>query len=93
MARTTRAVSIAELSEDSAGVVRRARASKRPVEVTAGGRTQVILLSVEAYERREREREILLALARGERELGAGRGFSLDRVLGEADKVLARPRK
>jgi hypothetical protein len=46
-----------------------------------------------AYERSQREREILVALARGEREIAAGRRFSLERVLGDADKVLARPRK
>jgi prevent-host-death family protein len=89
----SRAVSVTELSEDPAGVVRRVRGSKRPVRVTARGRTQAILLSVETYERNEREREILLALARGEREMAAGRGYSLDRVLGDADKVLARPRR
>ena len=52
-----------------------------------------MLLSVEDYECSEHERRILLALARGEREIAAGRGFSLARVLGDADKVLARSRK
>ena len=89
----SRAVSVAELSENPAGVVRRVRGSKLPVRLTAGGRTQAILLSVETYERNERERAILLALARGEREMVAGRGFSLERVLGDADKILARARR
>jgi len=61
--------------------------------LTERGRTQAVLLSVEAYERSEREREILRALARGEREIAAARGFSLERVLADADKVLARTRK
>lgn len=93
MAKVSRAVSVTELSENPAGVVRRVRGSKSPVKVTEGGRTQAVLLSVETYERSEREREILLALARGEREIAAGRGFSLDRVLKDADRVLARARK
>jgi len=46
-----------------------------------------------SHERSERERQILLALARGEREIAAGRRFSLERVLGDAHKVLARSRK
>jgi PHD/YefM family antitoxin component YafN of YafNO toxin-antitoxin module len=58
--------------------------------LTERGRAQAVLLSVEAYERGEREREILRELARGEREIAAGRGFPLERVLADADKVLAR---
>jgi DNA-binding CsgD family transcriptional regulator len=50
-------------------------------------------LSVETYERGERERKLLRELARGEREIAAGRGISLDRVLVDADKVLARTRR
>ena len=93
MAKTSKAVSIAELRENSAGVVRRVSGSKRPVIVTERGRARAVLLSVEAYERGEREREILRELARGEREIAAGRGFSLEKVLADADKVLARARK
>ncbi|MBI2204730.1 MAG: type II toxin-antitoxin system Phd/YefM family antitoxin [Candidatus Rokubacteria bacterium] len=35
------------------------------------------------------ERQILLLLARGERESRAGKGHDLDKVLGEADRLLA----
>jgi prevent-host-death family protein len=91
MAKTSRAVSLSELKGDPAGVVQRIRSSKRPVRVTENGRTQAILLSVETYERTQRERDLLLALARGEHEIAAGRGFSLDRIFRDADKVLARP--
>ena len=93
MARNSKAVSVAELSQNPASIVRRVLGSKRPLKVTARGRTQLVLLSVEAYERSQRERQILLALARGEREAAAGRRFSLQRVLADADKVLARSRK
>ena len=41
----------------------------------------------------QRESEILRELARGEREIAAGRGFSLTQVLKDADKVLKRARK
>jgi len=61
--------------------------------LTEKGRAQAVLLSVEAYERSEREREILRELARGESAIAAGRGLSLERVLADADKVLARSRK
>ena len=48
-----------------------------------------MLLSVESYERGERERELLRLLARGDREIAAGEGHSLDSVLAEADALLA----
>jgi hypothetical protein len=47
------------------------------------------MFSVEAYERSEREREVLHILARGEREIAAGMGHDLEDVLKEADRLLA----
>jgi PHD/YefM family antitoxin component YafN of YafNO toxin-antitoxin module len=61
--------------------------------VTERGRAQAVLLGVEAFERNERERQILRELARGEREIASGRGSSLEKVLADADKILARARK
>ena len=46
------------------------------------------MLSVEEYERSEDERQILLLLARGEKEIAAGEGHDLDSVLAEADRLL-----
>jgi len=48
-----------------------------------------IKLSVDAYERGERERQLLRLLVRGEQEIAAGMGHDLDEVLAEADTVLA----
>ncbi len=93
MAKNSRAVSVAELGENPGRVVRRVRDSKQPVMVTERGRAQAVLLGVDAFERNERERQILHELARGEREIASGRGFSLEKVLADADKVLARVRK
>ena len=94
MAKTPRsAVSVSELGNDPARVVRRVRGSKRPVLVTERGRAQIVLMSVEAFRRNEREREILRELARGEREIAAGRGSSLEKVLADADRALKRARR
>ena len=46
------------------------------------------MLSMEEYERAENERLILRLLARGEKEIAAGKGHDLDEVLGEADHLL-----
>ena len=47
-------------------------------------------MSIEAFEHAEHERQILHLLAKGEREIAAGRGFDLDSVLAEADEILAK---
>ncbi len=46
------------------------------------------MLSVEAFEQGERERQILRLLAQGNREIGEGKGGSLDAVLAKADCML-----
>jgi hypothetical protein len=47
------------------------------------------MMSAKAYERAEHERELLRLLARGEKEIAAGKGYGLDAVLAEADALLA----
>ena len=44
-------------------------------------------MSLDAYERSEAERELLLLLARGEKEISAGVGHSLEQVLAEAEAL------
>jgi hypothetical protein len=46
------------------------------------------MLSVDAYERGEHERQILLLLTRGEKEIAAGKGRELQSVFAEADALL-----
>jgi hypothetical protein len=47
------------------------------------------MLSMDAYERGERERQLLRLLVRGEQEIATGVGHDLDEVLAEADSLLA----
>lgn len=47
------------------------------------------MLGIDAYERGERERQLLRLLVRGEQEIAAGVGHDLDKVLAEADALLA----
>lgn len=82
-------VPITDLRQDAAGALKRARDSKQPVVITQRGRAAAVLLSVEAYERSEHEKQLLQLLARGEKEVTAGKGYELDHVLAEADALLA----
>jgi hypothetical protein len=48
-----------------------------------------VLLSMETYDRGKDERQLLHLLTRGEHEIAAGKGFSLNEVLAAADALLA----
>ena len=82
-------IPVTDLRQDAAAALKRVRASKQPLVITQRGRAAAVMLSVEAYERAERERQILRLLARGEREIAAAKGHDLDEVLAEADRLLA----
>jgi len=62
---------------------------KDPLIITQRGRAAAVMIGVDAYEKFEHENELLLLLARGEREIEAGEGYDLDTVFEEADALLA----
>jgi len=84
---------VTDLRQDAAAALKRVRTSKQPLVITQRGRAAAILLSVEAYETAEHERQLLRLLARGEKEIAATDGYDLDDVLKEADALLARREK
>lgn len=90
MARVPDIIPVSELRQDAAGTLKRVNRSRQPLVVTQRGRAAAVLLSIGVYQQAERERQILKLLARGEREIRAGRGVSLDVVLAEADELLER---
>jgi hypothetical protein len=47
------------------------------------------MVSMKEYENTQHELEILRLLARGEKEIEAGAGFSLEEVMAEADALLS----
>jgi prevent-host-death family protein len=81
-------IPVSDLRQDAAGTLRRLSRSRRPLVVTQRGRATAVLVGIEAYQRQERERTILRLLAKGEREIRAGRGTDLEAVLAEADDLL-----
>jgi prevent-host-death family protein len=89
MANMPDIIPITDIRQDAAAALKRVRSSRQPVVITQRGRAAAVLLSLEAYERGEHERQLLHLLARGEQEITAGSGFDLDEVLAEADALLA----
>jgi prevent-host-death family protein len=89
MANVPDIIPITDLRQDAAAALKRVKSSRQPAVITQRGRAAAVLLSLEAYERGEHDRQLLHLLARGEQEIKAGRGFNLDEVLAEADALLA----
>ena len=92
MGRLPEIIPVKDLRQDTAAVLQRVQSSPRPVVVTQRGRSAAVMLSVAAYERGERERQLLRLLVRGEQEIVAATGYDLDHVLAEADAALADDR-
>ncbi len=81
-------VPISELRQDASSIVKEASATGDPVFITQHGRASAVLLSAGAYERTQRELEILRMLAQGEADIQAGVGYDIDVVMAEADALL-----
>lgn len=82
-------IPVTDLRQDAAAALKRVRTSKQPLVITQRGRAAAVMLSVEAYERGERERQILRLLARGECEIATAKGHDLEDVLADASRLLA----
>ena len=89
MTKIPEIIPITDLRQDSSAVLERVRSSREPVIITQRGRAAAVMVSVEQYERSENERQILLLLARGGKEIAQGKGHKLEDVLADADRLLA----
>ncbi len=88
MSAMPKIVPISELRQDASSIVKEASATGDPVFITQHGRASAVLLSAGAYERTQRELEVLRLLAQGEADIQAGVGYDIDVVMAEADALL-----
>lgn len=88
MAKFPNIVPITDLRQDATSIIKRVTASREPLVITQRGRAAAVMVSMEAYEHSQHELELLRLLARGEKEIEAGKGYDLDVVLAEADSLL-----
>jgi prevent-host-death family protein len=88
MAKLPKIIPISDLRADAATALKSVKGRQGPVIITQRGRATAVLISMEAYEARERERSILRELLRGEREIKAGKGVDVEDVLREVDELL-----
>ena len=79
MAKVPAIVPVSDLRQDAARVLKNVKDLKQPLFITQRGRATAVLMSLDAYERSEAERDLLLLLARGEKEIAAGVGHPSSR--------------
>ncbi len=89
MAKVPTIIPVSDLRQDAARILEQTRVSDEPVFITQRGRATAVLMSIDTFERSATERELLLLLARGDKEISSGIGHGLDSVLAEADQLLA----
>ncbi len=90
MAKAPATIPVTDLRQDAAAALKRIGDSGQPIVITQRGRAAAVMVSIEAYEAAEHERQLLRLLAKGDREIEAGKGFDLDTVLADADRLLTR---
>jgi len=88
MAKIPNIIPITDLRQDATAIVKRVTASREPLVITQRGRAAAVMVSMEAYEHSQHELELLRLLARGEKEIEAGKGYDLEVVLAEVDPLL-----
>jgi prevent-host-death family protein len=82
-------IPVSDLRQDAAKVLKRVKESGEPVVITQRGRAAAVMLSVEAFEQSERDKELFRLLAKGEKDIEADDGHDLDSVFAEADSLLS----
>jgi prevent-host-death family protein len=88
MTKIPNIIPITDLRQDATSIIKRVTASREPLVITQRGRAAAVMVSMEAYEHSQHELGLLRLLARGEKEIEAGKGYNLDAVLAEADSLL-----
>ena len=77
-------IPVTDLRMDAAGVLKRVRSSPDPIFITQRGRPAAVMMSIEAYEKMEIERERLRLLAQGAEETSAEKESDLGSDLARA---------
>lgn len=90
MSKLANIIPVSDLRQDAAKLLKRLNKNNEPLIITQRGRAAAVLIGVEAYEKFEREKELLRLLAKGDREIELGEGYDLNTVLAEADAILAK---
>ena len=90
MSKLPNIIPVSDLRQYAAKLLKQLRSNEEPLIVTQRGRATAVIIGVDAYEKSEHEKELLLLLAKGDREIETGEGYDLETVFAEADALLAK---
>ncbi|MCD6585950.1 MAG: type II toxin-antitoxin system Phd/YefM family antitoxin [Desulfobacteraceae bacterium] len=90
MGKLSNIIPVSDLRQGAARLLKQLRNNKEPLIITQRGRATAVLIGVDAYEKSEHEKALLLLLAKGDREIEIDEGHDLDTVFAEADALLAK---
>lgn len=90
MGKLPNIIPVSDLRQEAAKLLKQLRNNKEPLIITQRGRATAVIIGVDAYKKSEHEKELLLLLAKGDREIEIGEGYDLDTVFAEADALLAK---
>ena len=90
MSRIPEIIPVSDLRHDVAKVLKRVKETREPLVITQRGRASAVILNVKEYERTMYERDLLLSLVQGEKEVQQGEGYTLDEVMSDADSILSK---
>jgi prevent-host-death family protein len=76
------------LKTRSAELIRQARETGQPIIITQNGKPTAVLQDVESFQRQREALTLLKILAKGDQELGEGRGINHDEVLARIERKL-----
>jgi len=88
MGKLLNIIPVSDLRQNAANILKQLRKNTDPLVITQRGRAAAVIIGVEAYEKSEHDKELLMLLAKGDKEVGIGEGYDLDTVLAEADLLL-----
>ena len=69
MGKLSNIIPVSDLRQDAAKLLKQLNKANEPLIITQRGRATAVMMGVEAYEKSEREKELLRLLVRGDREL------------------------
>ncbi len=90
MGKLMEIIPVSDLRQDAAKILKHLQDSNSPLIITQRGRAAAVMISVEAYNQSEHDKELLRILAKGEMEIELGNGSDIDTVMAEADALLAQ---
>ena len=88
MGKLMNIIPVSDLRKDAAKVLKQLKKLNEPLIITQRGRAAAVMQSVESFKQSEHDKELLRLLAKGEREIEKGEGYTLESVLAEADLIL-----